>query len=534
MGAIHQNATLRTVPQPLAGLLGVVALAIATRLLLAPGFYGSDDLIYSIRGAEIANGIWRPSQNVGELRYGISLPIAFFLTFLAPTQAAYSAWSFVCSVAEVALVFAIAYEVWNVRVAVLAATLLALAPLHSVYGSIPLADAPLAFLFSLALVSLYFAERRQDKRWYVLAGLAAGFSWWVKPHAAVPFATVFVLDALLWRTWKREWLLLVGAGVMVVLLELAMFALKFGDPLFAIKAILTGINRNYIASDPMWGSDSPAFYFRQMFIDGRDMWLLPFFALAGLVLVTRKRSSDGKAFGARFMAFWAVALVSIFSFFVLSVHPMKWIPKQENYALMFLAPLAVLGGYALAQLRTLPLALALTVFAVGAWSLAALESYRVELHYSGLHKSTAFARSHPDASVYLSRQAMNEAYLANLSAGVTARLRNALPISTLVSEPIMNASAHDVRFALIDRDTPEFASTQQARTLQETMGRCWQRVATLEREAHGPGAHVLRVLSALRPRLPPVINRHLGFTDKLTAPPEIGVYEFLRDGACTT
>jgi hypothetical protein len=254
----------------------------------------------------------------------------------------------------------------------------------------------------------------------------------------------------------------------------------------------------------------------------------------GLVLVTRKRSSDGDAFGARFTAFWTVALVSIFSFFVFSAHPLKWIPKQDNYALMFLAPLALLGGYALAQLRTLPLALLLIVFAGGAWSLAALESHRVQLHYSGLHKSAAFARSHPDASVYLSGQAINDYYLANLSAGVTARPRNVLRISTLISEPSTNVSAHEVRFVVIDRDTPEFANIQQLRMLQERMGRCWQRVATLEREARGPGAQVLGVLSQLRPLLPPVVNRQLSFIDKLTAPSEIGVYEFLKDVACTT
>jgi hypothetical protein len=117
---------------------------------------------------------------------------------------------------------------------------------------------------------------------------------------------------------------------------------------------------------------------------------------------------------------------------------------------------------------------------------------------------------------------------------VTARPRNVLRISTLISEPSTNVSAHEVRFVVIDRDTPEFANIQQLRMLQERMGRCWQRVATLEREARGPGAQVLGVLSQLRPLLPPVVNRQLSFIDKLTAPSEIGVYEFLRDVACTT
>ena len=174
--------------------IGALALAVLTRLLFDPGFYGSDDIIYSYRGAEIAAGIWRPAQNVGELRYGISIPISVFVQAFGPHALAFSGWSLLCSLAEVALVFAFAYKVWGLRAAILSAVVVGLTPIHVILGSLPLADSPLAFFFTLALVSFFFAERSRNKWLYVLTGLATGFAWWVKPHAAVPFATIFALS----------------------------------------------------------------------------------------------------------------------------------------------------------------------------------------------------------------------------------------------------------------------------------------------------------------------------------------------------
>ncbi|MDQ6767281.1 MAG: glycosyltransferase family 39 protein, partial [Candidatus Eremiobacteraeota bacterium] len=285
-------------------LVGVLALAAFARAIFFAGFFGSDDLRYALRGTELTLGIWRPSELVGELRYGINIPIALFIRLFGTNDLAFSGWSLFCSMAEVALVFGVAHYVWGLRAAVLGGTVIALAPIHVILGSSPLADAPLAFLFSVALVSFFFAEQ-SGKRWlYIVTGIAVGFSWWVKPVAAVPFAVTFAVYALVWRVWRRSWLLIFVAGGCVIGLELAMFWAKFGDPLYAINAMRSGLNANYIGiqSDPLWGSTSPFFYFRQMFLDGRDMWLAPYLALAGLLLLAREElRRDERRFGSRYV-----------------------------------------------------------------------------------------------------------------------------------------------------------------------------------------------------------------------------------------
>jgi len=319
-----------------------------------------------------------------------------------------------------------------------------------------------------------------------------------------------------------------------VLLELAMFWAKFGDPLFAIKAVLSGINRHYVQALAIrWGSDSPWFYFRQMFLDGRDMWLVPYFALAGLLLLARERFRGNAMHpGSHFIMFWALALVCIFSFFVYSLDPLKLMPKQENYALMFFAPIALLGGYALSRTKGFLLAVFLLMFATGASLLTAISGYNNQLHYSALQKAVSFSGENPEALVFVSRQAIHTAYLANLAAGIGRPPENLLPLD---SWPVLQASGNPGKrpqFAIVDPFTPEFASPDREREMTKVLSRCWRHFATLRPEAGGIGGLALRFLSWLRPVLPLLIDRQLSFVYRLTTQREVRIYHYAPDTGC--
>ena len=372
------------------------------------------------------------------------------------------------------------------------------------------------------------------KRWlYVLAGVVAGFSWWVKPHAAAPFVIVFAVYALVWRVWRREWLLVIVAGASVVCLELTMFWAKFGDPLYAIKAMRSGLSANYIdiKAEPLWGTTSLMFYFRQMFLDGRDMWIAPYLTVAGLFLLARARLHDHKIdFGSGYVSFWALSLVGIFSFFIYSVNPLKFIPKQDNYALMFFAPIALLAGYALSRMSGPLLVLTICAFAVGAMSLSALEAYAIKLHYSALKKAVAFAEQHPEARVFASHQAIAIAKLANLAVGIDRAPENLVPIGLIFKDQDAEPrSASPIRYAIADPSTPELVKPDQAGQIGRALAQCWQPAGTLSPEADGSGRHVVAFLSWLRPRLPAPVDRHLSFTNSMIAPRVASIFRFDPD-----
>ena len=508
----------------------ILVLAAIVRILFSPGFTGSDDVIYAIRGTEIASGIWRPTDYFGELRFGINIPIAFFVKILGANLVGFVAWSFVSSLAEIALVFVTALSVWGVRTAVLAGVLVALTPIHVGLGSCALADAPLAFLFTLAVVAFFFAERSRAKWLYFATGAAIGFSWWIKPIAAVPFALIFVIYALIYWRWRREWILVFLGGIFAVAIEFAVLWIQFGDPLYTIKANLAGVNHYFVKSDAPWGSHSPWYYFRQMFLDGRDMWIVPFLAIGGLFLVVRgetKRGIENAASGSRYICFWAISSVCMFSFFFYSVNPVKFIPKQANYALVFFAPLALLGGYALSRMKRIARAGALFLFILGAMPLSALWQLNDKLHFSAIEKTRSFAKDHPHALVFASSQVLASVVLENLSAGRQGTKENLRPIGALATDQYVNSGdSNKQQFAIVDPLSPETVQVYPAKSIANILATCWQKVTSFAPNGEGDRPPVVELLSQIRSRLPQFVDRHLSFTNKLISPPVVNVFEF--------
>ena len=514
-------------------LIGVLLLAAGARVLFLPGFAGGDDVMYAHRATEIALGIWRWSDYFGELRYGINLPISFFVSIFGANLVGFVAWSFICSLAEIALVFVIAHYIWGLKAAVLAGFLIALTPIHINLGSSALGDAPLAFLFTLALVSFFFAERSSAKWLYFVTGVAVGFSWWIKPIAAVPFALTFAVYAVIWRLWRREWILAILGGGLTVCLELVMLWSQFGDPFHSIKANFSGVSHYFIQSNAPWGSHSPWFYFRQMFLDGRTMWIVPHFALVGLLFFAwdKRHAGNGNAGnGSEFVVFWAITLVSLFSFFVYSVNPVKFIPKQTNYALIFFAPVALLGGYALSRMNQIWLLGLICAFILGTLPLSALLQYGDRLNFSVIEKAQSFAKEHPEALVFTSHQAIGSASLTDLAVGQPGISENLRSIDLLSSgQSSANGDSNRLRFAIVDPLSPEFTQENQAKLIAKTLAKCWQRITSFRPIASGFGEPVVALMSQLRPLLPRLVDRHLSFTDKLISPPMVEIFQSRPD-----
>jgi len=265
-----------------------------------------------------------------------------------------------------------------------------------------------------------------------------------------------------------------------------------------------------------------------MFLDGRDMWVVPYLGLAGLLLMVREEIRGRHLdFGSRFVTFWTVSLVSIFSFFIFSVNPLKLIPKQDNYALMFFVPIALFAGYALSRTGGILLISIICVFAVGATALSALQAYSIRLHYSSLKQTVSFGEEHPDTLVYVSHQAISVAYLAKLETGVLQAPANLVPIESLSTlDEAEKRSVTRPRYAVADPTSPAFVKPNHATQIAKALAECWQKVGRIRPEANRAGRYVVKFLAWLRPLLPWAIDRHLSFTNALIAPRDAEIFRF--------
>lgn len=513
--AASTGATARTEPAATAflALSGVLLLGLLLRLFFFSGLSGSDETTYSVRALEAARGEYLYTTYVGSLRYGVNLPMAGFVRLFGANDVGLHAWPMLCSLGEVLLVFLLADRVWGRRTAVLAGLLLATAPLHIHAGGRALADAPLAFFVTLAMTAFVLAERNGSRLLYLLAGAAIGFSWWIKPHTIV-FGAVLLVYAAITMRWNRAWHWVIAAFLATIAIEWLLFAHWFGDPFHGLRSMMGGIDKDFVKQDAPWGDHAPFFYFRQMFLDGRDFFLVPVFALAGLVLVLLRSPARGLQSGG-YVALWAVGLVALFSFTPYSFSPFKLIPKQENYALIFLAPLALLGGYALASVSlVLARGALLGLGLLGGAALASLPQQQLSIRQATLAEATRLAYANIGVS-YLPLHALNLIKVRALMGYGAPAPERFKPVQDLLDRraapsPVA-AMPPGPQLAFAHPRWPEFiklSAAEQARPLLDCPA---PQRRPLPIDVVVPGVQVLDGLLWLRERLPAVAARQLGF-----------------------
>ena len=498
--------------------------ALGLRLLLLPGFGGTDDVVYALRGSEIAHGVWRASTYVGDLRYGINLPIALFATLFGGSTLALTGWSLLSSVVEVGLVAWFGAVAWGRGAGLAAGFVLAVTPMHIVLGGRALADAPLAMFVTLAFVAFASAERTGRRAAWLVAGLACGACWWIKPVAAVPLYLAMAAYVAVARRLDARWLITVLGCAAMIVAELVFLAVVSGDPLSTLKAHLPLLDSHQPYGGEVWGSRSPWFYFQRMFLDGRDMWLVPFVALGGAAVLARRltatrRQAGDTAAADRFVQFWAATMIGTFSFFVMSLNPVRFIPKQDNYALIFVAPLALLAAAALMRLPVAARGAVMVALAAGGPVLAGLEQQAHRHKYSRLAQAVALAQSRAHAVVVVSGQTVSVARLRELT-GLDAHVPTGLePFSAFDRFTGAGALREGKPLVMVlEPSSPERLNNALWPQI-ERLAQCAQPLRELPAESSGAGTAAVGLVGWLRPRLPAVVGRQLGFAVPVIDPP---------------
>lgn len=355
-------------------LAALLALAMAVRLFFYTGFFGSDELTYVESALRIAAGDFTPSSYIGAIRYGLQLPMAGFAALFGPSESALNLWPFLCSMVEVALVATLGRHLVGTRAALIAGLVLAVLPLHVHFAGRLMADAPLALCLTASFLLFWRGQQRDSTQTFLLAGLAAGLSFWVKEVTTL-YLAVFLAYPLLFRCWNWKWLWMLGGFALMVGANLLLFFVLTGDPLYVLR-IAGSAAADYAASSGRFAgvaNDSAAtYYLDYFFLKVYHSWLLGPLALIGLACLWRQRG-DAAGSGGRFVALWAIGLLALFSLLPVSLHPLKLISKQVNYMLMFAAPLALLAAVFISRLRGAPLGLALALIVLPSLLLGALE-----------------------------------------------------------------------------------------------------------------------------------------------------------------
>ena len=459
--------------------------ALGLRLLFYSGFFGSDELTYVLHAYRLLDGDWSASTYVGGNRYGMSLPMAGLGWLLGRAEWVAASYALLCSVAEVALLAGLGSVLVGTRPAWAAAWVLVVTPMHIHLAGRLLADAPMALAVSASFLFFFWGELRGRRLGFLLAGLAAGWAFWIKPAACV-YLGVFAALPLLLR-WRAAWgWAVVGLGLGVAA-NCLWFALISGDAGFLFRAMAERRASGYLEADLAVGAarDAPHFYLRYLFIRIHHSGLLGPLALVGLCVVWRQRLEPG----VRLLLLWALGLLALLSLLPIGWSPLMLIPKQTNYMALFLAPLALLAALGLQGLQRLPW-LTRPVWGMlvlaGVLLAAALQA-QAAVFTANSHELLARARQMPDQIFWVSSNA-----------------HRAAVFEILVRQPLPQVRSLDLwtpgqpGLAYLDPQTLAWGRMERFATLDEQPA-CWQPAGELQGQPQGAGAALLRALFKIWP-----------------------------------
>lgn len=471
--------------------LAIVALAVLLRWIFFTGYFGSDEVTYTAQALAISKGEWPVSDYIGSIRYGVNIPVAFFMALLGPSEFSANLWSFLCSIGEIIVVYLFARQLWGVRAAWLAALLLAFLPLHVHYAGRLMADAPLAFFITLSFYFFWLAEQQQRILWYVLAGVSAGLVFWVKESVFLIYSLVFGLYAIVSWRWNWRWFLTAGVALAILAANSLLMAWITGDPLHVFHVIQKGMQNPGLSPTKM---RSPDYYFNYLFVDIKHTWLLAYISLGGLILIGKnwlwvKRDWNSGAY----VALWSIGLILVFSFLLVSGKSLRFIPKQTNYMLIFVAPLAMLGGYFLSRIRKEVLWVVAGMYIFGGVVLSAMEQQVIHTFTANSKATIAFAQANPDADIYGSTNAVRTVDYARLFAGNADDVPTIDHLTMLADRTVDQGKTGIVSpvnktYAMIDTGTIGWGKKESMDLLK--IPACWQRGEKLEPIGFGSGRYV--------------------------------------------
>ncbi len=465
---------------------GVMCAALAVRWIFFTGFLGTDEINYTVQGLHNSQGVWRSSGYIGDVRLGINFPVGLALWLFGTSEFVANLWSLLCSLGEVALVFLIAQRFWGLQAAVLSALLLAFTPLHAHFAGRLMADAPLGFFITLSFYSLFRGDLDESWRWHLAAGVAAGFVWRIKSHVALLYVLVFA-GYLLWeKRIAAKWFLMGAGFVGMVALNSLIFLVMQGDFWHVVRMTTSG-GADY--AQQQWMKTSPGFYLYYLMVDVRHTWLLGPLALLGLIASMRSGTRDD---GLIRVAIWGTGLLAVFSLFVLSLTPLTFIPKQTNYMLMFLAPLALLGGYALSRLPHAVMLGAAGLIVMLGFLGTGVEQQAIRSFVANSKPTQAYLASAPDPQyVYGMTNAVRYGIYERIFAAEPDKAPVIRNLKYLADDlKLLQIKGADQRgfvaYAVVDWQTADWGNHGAYRTAAD-LPACWQPVATLTPETTGAG-----------------------------------------------
>jgi 4-amino-4-deoxy-L-arabinose transferase-like glycosyltransferase len=474
----------------------ILLIAALIRLAFFRGALGTDEIVYITQAQRLLHGDVGHATYIGAVRYGINGLQALSIRLFGSGVAGAAGLFLLCWLANTLLAYWFAYRLWGLRAAIWTGLALAVLPLDAALATSFNPDPYLALFITSSIVVFFFAERHDSYPLYFVAGLLAGWVFWIKEEVIV-FGLVFVFFVAFQRRWRNGWLWFLLGGFLFCVADLVFFWLAYGNPLYHYEVVHQAVG-DQLATQTL-GETSPWAYLGFLFIKIYHVGLLGWLALAGCVLALRRRAEPG----VRFVLIWAIGLLLIFSLFPVSLSPPEFIRKTSTYMEIFITPLALLAGWFLAQQRQAVAVVLGGIMIFSGIMLSGLEQQVVRVVTANGEAAASFAEAHPETPVFGPLTAQRQSMIARLFRGSLDNRSDIRPWADLAELSPGEGPPGDVVAYLVDDPQMRYWQDAAKETpLPESLRRCMVGPRPLQPSDVGLGRFVVAGLRDMLSVLP--------------------------------
>ncbi|MEM2175557.1 MAG: glycosyltransferase family 39 protein, partial [Candidatus Micrarchaeia archaeon] len=224
-------------------LIFILLIAIFVRLIFFVGLNWSDDVNYVYLSHEILKGNYRPSY-MTSLRLLMIFPLALFFKLFGVSQASAALYPFLLSLGNIIIIFFISKLLFNEKVGIIAALVLAFFPLDVNYATWIMGDVPLAFYTSLSayfFIRAEFKEKRINRKrlFFFLSGIFVGFAYSLKFFGLLMFiffASYFIIKGVIKKKLELNAIFIFFGYLLFFIAEGLFYYISTGDFLLQVHS----------------------------------------------------------------------------------------------------------------------------------------------------------------------------------------------------------------------------------------------------------------------------------------------------------
>lgn len=303
----------------------IVVSGLILRLLFFSGMGVSDDLSYSRYAYNIDKGIEPNSTLTLATRLGIIYPTALAYSLFGLNDFSSVLFVLLTSIGNIILIFYFGKLLFNERIGLMAAFLMAIFPLEVINATKLLTDVPSAFFMALgAYVFLYAEKRAKSNLYYLISGILIGIGYLIR-ESALLIVLFFVIYIIYKRRIKKEYFF-VPIGLIVIFgIELLLLYKLTGNPFYRFTTVQDFLLNAYIKLDYFGRLKFPQGLLHYPYVILTDavisyFYIFIFIAIMYLFIAKRKESYV--------LLFWFIPLLLYLSFGSASLF--KYLPFKAD------------------------------------------------------------------------------------------------------------------------------------------------------------------------------------------------------------